>query len=82
MGSGDLAAFEENYVVGLEAMATAMQPLTDDVGARCRGSSGEAASFCNELWDGMTITLLRAQHSAALYRSISTLLVSSTRPPT
>ncbi len=70
MSPGDQQAFQENVVSQLEAMADAEQPLVESVGAQCRGSTGEAASFCNELYDGMNITVLRARHSIALYTAM------------
>lgn len=70
MSPADRASFDENVVSELEAMATAMDPLTASVAARCRGSSGQAAAFCNELADGMEVVAIRARHTASLYRAI------------
>ncbi len=81
MSDADRQTFDENVVSELGAMADAMQPLADTVGARCRGSSGESAAFCNELWDGMTITVLRARHSVALYRAIEALAAKNDTGP-
>ncbi len=70
MSDADRATFEQTVVAELEAMAAAMQPLEDTVAARCRGSAGASASFCNELWDGFAIDRIRARHTAALYRAM------------
>ncbi len=70
MSGGDRAAFGATVVAPLEAFASAIQPLEDAVAARCRGSGSEAAPWCNELWDGMAIVRLRAEHAAHLYRSV------------
>jgi hypothetical protein len=64
------SAFEANVVGGLDAYAAQSQPIEDAVAARCRGSDATLAPWCAELRDGMTIVRLRAQHAAALYRSI------------
>jgi len=70
MGPDDLAAFETNVVAALEAFAAASQPIEDTIAARCRGADATIAPWCNELWDGVEIVRLRAQHAALLYRAV------------
>jgi hypothetical protein len=70
MSAGDLAAFQTNVVEALEAFAAQYQPVEDAVAARCRGSDATIAPWCNELWDGIEIVRLRAQHAAVLYRAM------------
>jgi hypothetical protein len=64
------AAFRTNVVEALEAFAAQYQPLEDTVAARCRGSDQALAPWCDELWDGLAIVRLRAQHAAVLYRAV------------
>jgi hypothetical protein len=70
MSASDLAAFQTNVIEALEAFAAATQPIEDTVAARCRGADATIAPWCNELWDGVEIVRLRAQHAALLYRSV------------
>ncbi len=70
MSPADRASFGENVVSELESMADAMDAPVSAVAARCRGSSGQAGVFCNELEDGMEIVVHRARHTASLYRAI------------
>ncbi|HSQ64683.1 MAG TPA: hypothetical protein VLM85_15775, partial [Polyangiaceae bacterium] len=70
MSDQDRASFERTVVGELAAMADAMDPLEKSVAARCRGADATIASFCDELWDGMEIDVLRARHTVALYRAV------------
>jgi hypothetical protein len=70
MSADELATFETDVVTQLEAFAAASQPLEDTVSARCRGADATIAPWCNELWDGLEIVRLRAQHAALLYRAV------------
>ena len=72
MSADDLAAFETNVVEALEAFAAQSQPIEDTIAARCRGADATIAPWCNELWDGVEIVRLRAQHAALLYRAVLT----------
>jgi hypothetical protein len=70
MSAADRAAFEANVIAGLEAFAAAAQPIEDTLSARCRGSDATLAPWCGELWDGVAVVRLRAQHAALLYRAV------------
>jgi hypothetical protein len=70
MSEPDRASFESTVVAKLEAMAKEMQPLEDAIAARCRGADDTIRPWCDELWDGISITRLRAVHAAHLYRAV------------
>jgi hypothetical protein len=70
MSDQDRAEFTRNVIGELGAMADAMDPLEKAVAARCRGADATMASFCDELWDGMEIDVLRARHTVSLYRAV------------
>jgi hypothetical protein len=70
MSAGDRESFQANVVAKLEAMATAMKPIEESLGARCAGADAEIAPWCGELVDGVGIVRNRGEHAAELYRSI------------
>ena len=70
MNDGDRATFQTDVVDALESMAGDILPIENAVAARCRGSDAATAPWCNELWDGISIVRLRAEHAAHLYRAI------------
>lgn len=69
MDPGARATFESKVIGGLEAMAGELAPIEDHVAAICRGSDDDVRPWCDELWDGIAIVRLRAQHAAHLYRA-------------
>ena len=70
MSEADRDAFEASVVGGLEAFASQVQPIEDAIAARCRGADATIAPWCDELWDGVSVVRLRAQHAALLYRAV------------
>jgi hypothetical protein len=70
MGADERAGFEATIVQALESFAAESQPIEDAVAARCRGADAALAPWCDELWDGIAIVRLRAQHAALLYRAV------------
>lgn len=73
MPEGDRATFTRDVIGGLDAFASELEPLEADLGARCRGADAALAPWCDELWDGVAITRLRASHAARLYRAVTEL---------
>jgi hypothetical protein len=70
MSPADLASFQTGVVDALQAFATAAQPIEDSVAAMCRGSDATLTPWCDELWDGVEIVRLRAQHAVLLYQAV------------
>jgi hypothetical protein len=70
MSEDDRSAFEASVVDALDAFAAQVQPVEDAIAARCRGADATIAPWCGELWDGVEIVRLRAQHAALLYRAV------------
>lgn len=70
MTLAELAQLETSVVDALETFASDIQPIEDSVAARCRGADATIAPWCDELWDGVEIVRLRAQHAALLYRAV------------
>jgi hypothetical protein len=69
MNDGDRNAFESSVPNALDAFAAQSQPIEDAIAERCRGSDATLAPWCNELWDGIEIARLRAEHAALLYHA-------------
>jgi hypothetical protein len=70
MTPDQLETFVATVVTPLASFAAQVQPIEDTVAARCRGADATLAPWCNELWDGIEIVRLRAQHAVLLYQSI------------
>jgi hypothetical protein len=70
MNAADQRVFEVSVVANLEAMAAEMRPIEDAIAARCAGADEAIAPWCDELWDGISITRNRAEHAALLYRAV------------
>jgi hypothetical protein len=57
-------------LVGLDDYAKRSAPLLEEIVARCRGADAALKPWCEELRDGIEIDMLRARHTAALYRAV------------
>ncbi|HEY2514357.1 MAG TPA: hypothetical protein VGI39_26000 [Polyangiaceae bacterium] len=69
MSEAERVDFEGSVLGELDDMTAAMTPLEDTVAADCARADADVTPWCDELWDGMAIVRLRAQHAAALYRA-------------
>jgi len=70
MSDAELSTFESSVIGGLDAFASQSQPIEETIAARCRGSDATLAPWCDELWDGVEIVRLRAQHASLVYRAV------------
>jgi hypothetical protein len=62
--------FETGVLGDLETLIREIEPIENEIGARCRGSDPTLAPWCNELHDGVTVVRLRLEHSVVIYRAI------------
>jgi hypothetical protein len=70
MTEAQRTSFEQTVVAGLDAFGSQSQTIEDTIAARCRGADDTIRPWCDELWDGVKIGRLRAQHASLLYRAI------------
>lgn len=70
MSDGDLAAFEQDVLAGLQALVEGMAPIEEAFTRACAQPDDTLASWCAELVDGTEVTRLRAAQMAALYRAV------------
>jgi len=70
--AGEREAFEREVVDALDAFADEVEPIAAALAAACLRPDERSANFCSELVDGAEIVMLRARHSALLYRAVLT----------